>query len=126
MCDQCKAREGLTAAHSIAKEHKEMERPQRKPRAKKFHSKELVYDAGQIKSTKFVSETDEGKYSHIPHGHKNVPVKEFQILDPAFMNPNSFETVALVLREIGVQMGIRRYGGNVRHWAFVVCDELPH
>lgn len=124
VCDKCKAREGLTAARSKAKEHKEMEHPQRQPRAKKFHSKELTYDAGQIKSTKFVSETDEGKYSHVPHGHKNV--KEFQILDPAFMNPNSYETVALVLREIGVQMGIRRYGGNVRHWAFVVCDGLPH
>ena len=43
---------------------------------------------------------------------------------PVFVNPNSGESV--VLRHIGINCGIKRYGGNERHWTFVCCDGRPH
>ena len=45
---------------------------------------------------------------------------------PAFVNPNSNESVSLVMRHICINCGIKRYGGNEQSWAFVCCDGRLH
>ncbi|XP_060595290.1 uncharacterized protein LOC132749514 isoform X1 [Ruditapes philippinarum] len=64
------------------------------------------------------------RYGHITSNHKGK--HEIILTDPVFCNPNSFETVASVLRKIGMENGIKLYGGNKRHWTFVCCDGLPY
>lgn len=56
--------------------------------------------------------------------HRSQP-PTLSISDPAFMNPNSIESVKLILRQIGLNAGIRQYGKGNREWLFVVCDGLP-
>lgn len=64
------------------------------------------------------------QYKHIPSNHQSA--KEAILTDPVFCNPNSLENVAIVLREIGRENGIFRYGGTKRHWTLVCVDGLPH
>ncbi|CAC5366365.1 unnamed protein product [Mytilus coruscus] len=46
---------------------------------------------------------------------------------PTFQNLNSSESLAMILRHIGMQAGIKRYGkDNDRDWTFVCCDGRPH
>ena len=52
-----------------------------------------------------------------------VPVK---LLDPIFVNLSSHESSTLVLRHIGKEAGITRYGGTERSWVIIVCDEFPY
>ena len=47
-------------------------------------------------------------------------------MDLVFVNPNSFESLKLVLRHIGKTAGVRRYGGTEREWVIVCCDGLPY
>ena len=46
-------------------------------------------------------------------------------MDPVFVNPNSVNNIAKILRHIGKSLGITRYGGEKRMWSFVCCDGLP-
>jgi hypothetical protein len=63
-------------------------------------------------------------YSHVLSSHKDgVPVS---LLDPVFVNPNSMETISMVLRHIGMKGGLKRYGGNEREWTSISCDGLPY
>lgn len=124
ICDGCKEKEGLKAAREKKTQQTCGMEPVRGSMSYKTKATEFNYDADQVKTTRFVCETEDCKYAHVQHGHKNV--KEMIILDPIYANPNSFETIAMVLRQIGLENGIYRYGGTMRHWTFVVCDGLPH
>ena len=42
--------------------------------------------------------------------------------EPDFCNPNSYDAVSTVLRNLGKRAGIKRYGGVKREWLFVECD----
>ncbi|CAC5420400.1 unnamed protein product [Mytilus coruscus] len=64
------------------------------------------------------------QFSHVKSNHDGR--HEIILSDPVFCNPNSMITVARVLRKIGEENGIVRYGGNQRHWTFVCCDGLPY
>lgn len=57
------------------------------------------------------------------HTDKSIPIC---VIDPVFVNPNSFENLILVLRHIGKTAGVKRYGGNDREWLTVCCDVLPY
>ena len=46
--------------------------------------------------------------------------------EPIFLNPNSFESVAQVLRAVGKNGGIKQYGDGDREWMFVECDGQPY
>ena len=46
--------------------------------------------------------------------------------EPQFVNPNSYQTIISVIRCLGQQAGIRRYGGTEREWLFLECDGLPY
>ena len=64
------------------------------------------------------------RYGHVETGH--LGKKEVTLMEPAlYANPNSYENVAKVLREIGKRNGVSIYGGNDRAWTFVCCDGLP-
>ncbi|MEW8547705.1 MAG: hypothetical protein AB2693_29710 [Candidatus Thiodiazotropha sp.] len=69
--------------------------------------------------------TDTLRYDHIPSGHSTDPIPVC-VLDPVFVNPNSFDSLKLVLRHIGNLAGIKRYGGTEREWVIVCCDGLPY
>ena len=53
-----------------------------------------------------------------------------QALDPLSVNPNSNDSVKLVLQKIGITAGISRYKNetntNDRQWVFAMCDGLPY
>jgi hypothetical protein len=63
------------------------------------------------------------KYAHVPAQHSPITIK---VADPIFVNPNSYLSLAEILRKIGQECGISRYGGNLREWTVVCCDGLPY
>ena len=79
------------------------------------------------------------QYSHVKSFHSGQPY-EVILLDPVFVNPNSIESMILVLRHIGKKGNIEKYIHHqnarsssfshskncVRYWTFVCCDGLPH
>ena len=65
------------------------------------------------------------RYDHIASAHTEEPIK-VQLMDPLFVNPNSYENLTLVLRHIGKLANLKRYGGNERDWLTVCCDGLPY
>jgi hypothetical protein len=70
-------------------------------------------------TTQITKETT-SRYSHVKHNHNGQ--HELIITDPVFCNSNSFETIARVLRQIGVDNGIYKYNGTKRYWTFICCD----
>ena len=64
------------------------------------------------------------RYEHITTHHPEKPPEVF-IGEPIFCNPCSFANCTHVLRKIGCDAGIIRYGGKKRYWLIVCCDGLP-
>ncbi|CAG2197472.1 unnamed protein product [Mytilus edulis] len=79
-------------------------------------------DAEESNMTQVHSEMTQ--FSHITSYHDGK--HEVVLSDPVFCNPNSIATVARVLKKIGEENGIIKYGGTKRHWTFVCCDGLPY
>ena len=52
-------------------------------------------------------------------------IPTINVLEPIYVNPCSYESVAIVLRNIGRKCGITRHGGK-RAWVAVACDGLPY
>ncbi|XP_062597901.1 uncharacterized protein LOC134259320 [Saccostrea cucullata] len=72
------------------------------------------------------------QYAHVQSFHSGSPV-EVTLLDPVFVNPNSIESMILILRFIGKKANIKKYISEeqkedvyIRSWTFVCCDGLPH
>jgi hypothetical protein len=63
-------------------------------------------------------------YDHVTIGHSDIP-PTLSVTDPCFVNPNSYASCRDILRQIGLESGIRQYGKGDREWLFVVCDGLP-
>ena len=42
--------------------------------------------------------------------------------EPDFHNPNSFENISVILRNLGVRAGITNYGGKDREWLLLEVD----
>ena len=71
--------------------------------------------------------TDEKpKVNTYTHFTNLVTVKENNISvkcgEPDFLNPNSFENICQVLRNLAVRAGIRRYNGEQHHWIILEVD----
>ncbi|CAG2237719.1 unnamed protein product [Mytilus edulis] len=115
VCDNCKRREGIKEAR-IKKKDTDTCGTNKKTMSKTEEIKISKTDDNQ--DSKYV------RYQHVPSNHKGPTSTTLGM--PAFVNPNSNETVSLVLRHIGINMGIKRYGGKERSWAFVCCDGRPH
>ena len=67
----------------------------------------------------------EGEVWHVPHNHQ-PDQPDVIVSDPAFVNPNSYDSLTAVLRKIGHDAGISRYGGHKQSWLIVCCDGLPY
>ncbi|XP_071792455.1 uncharacterized protein [Asterias amurensis] len=50
---------------------------------------------------------------------------QLHVVDPVFVNPNSYETITEVLRHVGRCAGISKYGSGKRKWTFLTMDGLP-
>ena len=90
-----------------------------KSKKSRVHEKEIVFNV-QAANTEQI----------IPHYSQRAHT---QALDPLSVNPNSYDSVKLVLRKIGLTAGISRYkketNTNDRQWVFVMhamCDGLPY
>ena len=46
--------------------------------------------------------------------------------DPICVNPNSYDSLRMVLRKLGQDAGVKRYGGTSRSWVILCCDGLPY
>ena len=67
---------------------------------------------------------DEDRYLNVKSYHSGK-THTITLFDPVFVNPNSFDNVIAVLRDIGKTTGVTRYGGTDRSWVPVCCDGLP-
>ena len=67
------------------------------------------------------------RYAHIPSNQPPHP-PAITVGDPIFANPKSFDSLHLIMRQIGRDAGISRYkgSGNVRSWTILCCDGLPY
>lgn len=97
---------------------------------KQFSEVRLEFKCDQDGSYIIHKQTDCGDTStlvnHLEMGHRDTPPK-LSLSDPSFVNPNSFDSVRTVLRQIGLNAGIKIYkDGGTREWLFVVCDGLPY
>jgi hypothetical protein len=82
--------------------------------------KEFTFDTNTVETKVSVE-----RYNHIDSHMPDHPIK-LKLSDPAFVNPNSYKNVSLVLNKIGKECGIHRYGGDKRNWTIVCCDGLPY
>ena len=57
----------------------------------------------------------------------NINANEATVIpgEPDFVNPNSFENISVVLRNVGKRAGIAEYGGS-RQWLLIECDGQPY
>ncbi|CAH1778669.1 unnamed protein product [Owenia fusiformis] len=78
----------------------------------------------KIAQNKIIKENDDSEmYSHIKSNHTRTDRPA--MMDPTMVNPNSYASLEAVMRDIGKEAGIERYGGSIRHWLSVCCDGLP-
>lgn len=116
-CDGCKQRDGLKRAKERRKSYSTNDSiKQVKP---SLHRITFKTDENQT----IVEEEDEERYQQVQGNHSEK--HNIVLTDPVYCNPNSMETVARVLRKIGTENGIVRYGGTRREWTFICCDGLP-
>ncbi len=119
VCESCHQRDGITSSRDEKKMKKAMldsvlHRP--------VTPKEI-----EIDDSDYCGETElftSGTYNHVESNHKG-PTPTV-VGDPVFVDPNSSEAVALVARQIGLENGIKNYGGQERTWTFLCCDGRPH
>ena len=87
-----------------------------KSKKSRVHENEIVFNV-QAADTEQI----------IPHYSQRAHI---QALDPLSVSPNSYDSVKLVLRKIGITAGISRYKNETntkdRQWVFVMCDGLPY
>ena len=83
-----------------------------------------VIDPYTKKLEKKPTEESQGRYEQIPSNYPNE-IPQVKVGEPTFLNPNSYENCREILRKIGVEAGIERYGGKKRQWVIIECDGLP-
>ncbi|CAC5398225.1 unnamed protein product [Mytilus coruscus] len=104
ICEGCNGREGLKAAKELKKKTSDTI-----VKEKSISYVKLSF-LQEAKNTAIKVEHDEDNvYDHVPTNHKAS--HQITITDPVFCNPNSYATVAMVLRKIGQDIGI--YNNNV-------------
>lgn len=121
ICQRCNEKEGIKKARTEEKLNDNQGNERRKTKEESFTKLEFdIGIDGEVKITSTNDVKDNERYDHVQSGHKGK--KELILSDPVFCNPNSFDTVARVLRQIGIY----QYGGNSRHWTHVCCDGVPY
>ncbi|XP_071139288.1 uncharacterized protein [Mytilus edulis] len=116
ICENCQEREGIKEAKQAQQRTKKCDDV-----SKSVGSKEISLNTPLETATAI---SGHQRFEHVPSNHKEST--KLMMGRPVFLNPNSNEAVALILRSIGISSGIKRYEGNNRHWTFVCCDGRPH
>lgn len=123
ICLGCNEKEGLTKGRKDKKDGtNESEAKNSEPKYYKLKFEIDVEGTVRVDCEDNIQQPE--RYEHIVSNHKES--KHLIISDPVYCNPNSFETVAYVLRQIGIENGISRYGGKERQWTNICCDGLPY
>ena len=122
VCTGCNSREGIKVARSTEKNNSAEPESSKQTAFCKIQFETTQNSTIDIKSTYDIESSE--RYEHIISNHRGK--KEVVLTDPVFCNPNSCETVAYVLRQIGIENGLTRYGGSCRHWTFICCDGVPY
>ena len=55
-----------------------------------------------------------------------VPPAVIRLMEPCFVNPNSFEAIKVLLSHLGKLAGVKQCGGSERDWLVITCDGLPY
>ncbi|CAC5389991.1 unnamed protein product [Mytilus coruscus] len=110
ICDNCKQKEGIKQARAKKQQIDEVKRHP--------GSQEMVLGKEKWDKSEHI------RFEHVKTNHKEKT--DLVMGKPVFVNPNSNDSVALVLRQIGINSGIMKYNGQDRHWTFVCCDGRPH
>eukprot|EP00117_Sycon_ciliatum_P002321 scpid36361/ scgid7600/ len=95
------------------------------PKVPRQSGAEFVYSAGVGSEGVSMSRTRE---TPLTASLPPVTPATIGLLDPVFVNPNSYEAVKVLLRELGTCAGVKQCVGSdgQRHWLSVVCDGLPY
>ena len=115
ICDVCKMilkSKNINTENTEIKENAKITKVTMKNNKKQ---KEVIHDNTQGTNA---------RYEQVPTYHQETP-PVITIGEPEFINPSSFENCITVLRKIGVEANLVRYGGKLRYWIFVCCDGLP-
>ena len=117
ICEGCKRRDGLKAARTLRK--------LANPSSEKSQPASVVTEEMHLQEDEEQSEKSQhARYQHIPSAHRGAT--ELTVGMPTFLNPNSSESVTLIMRHIGIACGVSRYESGEREWSFVCCDGRPH
>ena len=131
-CTQCKynINKGKIEAAEMKTEERREVPSCRSENEYRFHVK--VSEDSRIIQKEKVTKTDE-VYSDYPNYHQNHPPPTLKVLDPAFINPCSYEACVLVLRKIAQSVGIdddsdtqNGSPSTTRKWVAIVCDGVPY
>lgn len=129
-CDICKInmRQALTElASQVNAEHGHVDIPTpSKPTTSKVTRVQFVEGSTSTIQTELSTiESEENvKYFHVASYHPESPPK-VTALEPINVNPNSYDRITHVFRELGKQAGISNYRCGKREWLVIVCDGLP-
>ncbi|XP_070548038.1 uncharacterized protein [Ptychodera flava] len=69
--------------------------------------------------------TCDKRYANVSSKHPSQPPVA-GVLDPVFVNPNSYESVKQVLHHVGKISGIKRYDSGTKEWISIYMDGLPY
>ena len=98
--------------------------PRHEPPAKEFRVEmQRASEQYKLKYTPKVSTTAE--YAKYINPNDEIYIPNISVHVAVFVNPCSYEAVAVALRNLGQKFGLRRYGGE-RLWLSVACDGLPY
>ncbi|XP_063404446.1 uncharacterized protein LOC134687918 [Mytilus trossulus] len=118
ICEGCKGKKGI-------KEARKNSNSQTTAKPKKKEKPVLTEELNSNSTERKENTANYSRFSYVSTNHKGPTAVSMGM--PTFQNPNSSESVAMILRHIGMQAGIKRYGkDNDRDWTFVCCDGRPH
>lgn len=120
VCVNCKTKEGL----SKAKEAKKKPETAVKSAIRKESVVDILQPSETFQHEDMQPVTSDQRYLTVSSSHDKA--RSIRLTDPVFVNPNSFECIAEVLRSIGSRLGMKIYGGTRTAWTFICCDGLPY
>ena len=96
----------------------------RRKSVEEYRVKDEVIEGGPVKLQYEKVTHIRSEYSKFQDRSDKKP--PLHVHEPVFVHPCSYDSVAVVLRNIGEASGILQYGTGMRKWIVVVCDGVPY
>jgi hypothetical protein len=128
-CPKCKISIKQTERKMKATMKQEQKEKKKETDTKQQSSKWFTY-LGEVKTNpngeSFVAMKSKEMEMDQPQSKPTANSPPISLMEPVFVNPNSFKSITEILRFIGKKAGIKQYGGNLREWITIICDGLPY